>query len=52
MGVLSESSKRRQIIFVVDASTALSGIFKHLLTDYIVPCIEYVPLNSYVVNMV
>lgn len=45
MGVLGANSKRRQVIFVVDASTALSGIFRHLLTDYIVPCIEYAPVK-------
>lgn len=37
MGVL-ESVK--QVVFIVDTSSALSGIFNMLLTNYIVPCVE------------
>ena len=37
MGVLGTV---RQVVFVVDTSSALSGIFNMLLTDYVVPCIE------------
>ena len=37
MGVLGSI---KEVVFVVDTSSALSGIFNMLLTNYIVPCIE------------
>lgn len=42
MVVLGNSSRIRRAVFIVDASSALSGIFNLLLTEYVVPCIEYV----------
>ena len=42
MVVLGNSSRIRRAVFIVDASSALSGIFDLLLSEYVVPCIEYV----------
>lgn len=42
MVVLGNSSRLRRAVFIVDASSALSGIFNLLLTEYVVPCIECV----------
>lgn len=40
MGVLNGSSVHSDVVFVVDSSAALSGVFPNLLNTYILPCIE------------
>jgi len=40
MGVLNSSSVHSDVVFVVDSSAALSGVFPNLLSTYILPCIE------------
>lgn len=37
MGVMGTG---KHVVFVVDSSSALSGVFSMLLTNYIVPCVE------------
>ena len=40
MGVLNGSAVYSDVVFVVDSSAALSGVFPSLLKAYILPCIE------------